>query len=252
MRRSGEKSPDFFVCGDVLNKSIRKKARSIIKRRKRSITPTLFSFFAAATGVFVIRFVLKNGAIKYLFAAGIALSVVYFIVKSCANYRLQAQMIMLASSGGKPYICISEYAKNALLTVCLSVLKILELLAFEAVPVCIVAVLFFSIKRSGLSVAFCKITLIGAAVTAILGLAFYVLSVQKYAKAPFLLAAYPSLSVADCIRLSAENGKNKAAALLRFKLGFLPWVLACVAIFPLLFVVPYYKQSLTCWFKQES
>lgn len=185
-------------------------------------------------------------------AAGAALYAAYFIIKASANYRLQAQMIMLLSNGGEPHISIGEYAKNALLTLCLSALRILELLAFEAVPVCVAAVLLFSIKRSALSAAFFAIMLVCAAVTAIMGLIFYVFSVQKYAKAPFLLAAYPLLSVRDCIRLSAENGKNKAAALLRFKLGFLPWLLACAAIFPLLFVVPYYKQSLTCWFKQES
>ena len=42
--------------------------------------------------------------------------------------------------------------------------------------------------------------------------------------------------------------EEKAAELLRFKLGFLGWIPLCVAIFPLLYLIPYYKQSLTCLF----
>lgn len=212
----------------------------------------LFSFLAVAVGIAALRTFVINSKTPYAVAAGVTLTFVYFFVKSCTNYRLQAQMILLLSNGEKPRIRFGEYIKNAFLAVSISGLKTLELLAFEAIPAAIVAALIFSIRRNALSAIFFTIMFAGAAVTAILGLIFYVFSVQKYAKAPFLLAAYPLLSIRDCIRLSAEKGEKKAAELLRFKLGFLPWVLACVAIFPLLFVVPYYKQSLTCWFKQES
>lgn len=212
----------------------------------------MFSFLAAAAGITVIRTFIGGGVTPLTIAAGVVLYAVYFVIKACANYRLQTQMILLLVNGEKPRIRLGEYVKNTLLTLCLSALRIVELLAFEAIPVCVFAALLFSIKRSALSTVFFAIMLVGAAVTAVSGLVFYVFSVQKYAEAPFLLAAYPMLSVRDCICLSAEKSKNKAAALLRFKLGFLPWLLACVAILPLLFVVPYYKQSLTCWFKQES
>lgn len=234
-----------------LNKSFRKTARNALKRKKRCISSVLFSFLAVASGIFALRIVVTGSKTPFAVAAGITLTFVYFFIKSCANYRMQAQMILLLSNGEKPHIKFKEYIKNALLTLSVSSLKTLELLAFEAIPAAIVAALIFSIRRNALSAAFFTIMFVGAVLTAILGLVFYVFSVQKYAKAPFLLAAYPLLSVKDCIRLSAEKGEKKAAALLRFKLGFLPWLLACVAIFPLLFVVPYYKQSLTCWFKQE-
>ncbi len=193
-----------------------------------------------------------NGKKPYALVIGVALSTLYFVIKSCANYRLQAQMILLLTSGEKPKIKLLEYAKNALLTLCLFLLKTVELVAFEAISAGIVALLFFSIKSKAQSMAFCIIMLVCAAVTAVSGFVFFVLSVQKYAYAPFLLAAFPSLSVSDCIRLSIQKSEKKAADLLRFKLGFLPWLPVCVAIFPLLYVVPYYKQSLTCFFKQES
>ena len=217
------------------------------------MTSIIFSFLAAAAGVFVIRTVLSSGVTpKYALAAGAALSVLYFIIKSCANYRLQAQMILLLSNGKKPEIRMREYVKNIGLSVCLFAFKAAELLMFELLPLSMILTLFLSVKSSAVSRAFCLTVLFGAAVIAVFGAIFFAFSVQKYAEAPFLLAAYPSLSVADCIRLSIEKGEKKAADLLRFKLGFLPWLFACIAIFPLLYVVPYYKQSLTCWFKQGS
>lgn len=233
-----------------LNKSVRKKARDILKNKKRCVQSTVFAFLSAATGIATVRVFLGGRVTPYTIAASVALSAVYFVIKACANHRLQVQMILLVANGGKPHIRFGEYVANVLLTLCLSVLRILELIAFEAIPVCLVAALFFSIKRSALSAVFFVIMLGTAAVTAVLGLIFYGFSVQKYAKAPFLFAAYPSLSIRECIRLSAESGEKKAADLLRFKLGFLPWLPVCAAIFPLLYVVPYYKQSLTCWFKQ--
>lgn len=245
-------SPDFFVYGDVLEKAIKRRAKKALKSKKRCVTSIIFSFLSAATGIFAVRFVMFNFSKQYALAAGIALSAVYFTIKSCTNYRIQVQMILLLTNGEKPDIGITEYLKNILLTFCLSALKIIEFVAFEAIPVGIVAALFFSIKRSALSASFCLTALVGAAITSVLGLIFFAFSVQKYTEAPFMLAAYPALSVADCIKLSVQRGEKKAADLLRFKLGFLPWLLACIAIFPLLYVVPYYKQSLTCWFKQES
>ncbi len=242
--------PIFCFTVMFLNKSVRKKARNILKSKKRCVQSTVFAFLASATGIAAVRIFLGGRITPYTIVASVALSAVYFVIKACANHRLQVQMILLLANGGKPHIGFYEYASNVLLTLCLSALRILELIAFEAVPVCIVAALLFSIKRSALSAAFFIIMLGGAAVTAVLGLIFYGFSVQKYAKAPFLFAAYPSLSIRECIRLSAESGEKKAADLLRFKLGFLLWLPACIAIFPLLYVVPYYKQSLTCWFKQ--
>ena len=235
-----------------MNKSIRSRAKKALKSKKRSVSPVVFLFLALAAGFFAVKAVIANGKTPYATVTIITLSLFYFIIKSCASYRLQTQMILLLSSGEKPKIKPLEYVRNAWLTLCLFLLRTLELIAFEALPAGIVVALFLIVKTKAQSTVFCVVMLIGSAVTAVAGLIFFALSVQKYAKAPFLLAAYPSLSVSDCIKLSVEKCEKKAAALLRFKLGFLPWLFACAAIFPLLFVVPYYKQSLTCWFKQES
>ncbi len=222
-----------------------------MKSRKGKLPSVMFSFLAAAAGIYVIRFFLSGGDARFALLIGVALSAVYFAVKACTNHRMQAQMIVIMFGGEKPKIKIREYLKSIGLTAFLSVLKLTELVIYEILPLSMIALLFFAATGNALSLGFCIAVLIGAAVLAATGFVFYSFSVQKYARAPFIFAAYPLLGIKDIIRLSAESGEKRAAELLRFKLGFLPWLLSCAAIIPLLYVVPYYKQSLTCYFKQE-
>ncbi len=75
------------------------------------------------------------------------------------------------------------------------------------------------------------------------GLIFRFLIVQKYFLAKTILAKNPGVSTIDAIRQSCEkmNGKLKKTAF--FKLSFTPWIASCVAILPILYVWPYYRQS---------
>ena len=219
----------------------------MLKGRKRSTFPAVVTLLFTSAGVFFIRTFLSEGKTLFALLVSALLSVLYVLFRICLNYRLQVQMIT-ALHGGESKIRPKEYLKNILLSLRIFLLKTAELIGFEFLPILMITLLFFGISVKGISRSFCIIILIGAAVVAVTGFVFYVFSVQKYAQAPFLLAAYPDLSVSECIRLSKEKWAEKAAELLRFKLGFLPWLFVCVAIFPLLYVIPYYKQSLTCRF----
>ena len=50
------------------------------------------------------------------------------------------------------------------------------------------------------------------------------------------------------LRATAPKRKGKYADILFFKLGFAPWFLLCILVFPAFYVIPYYKQSITCFF----
>ncbi len=230
-----------------MNKKVRKRAKKLLKGRKRSTFPAVVTLLFTSAGVFFIRTFLSEGKTLFALLVSALLSGLYVLFRMCLNYRLQVQMIT-ALHGGESKIRPKEYLKNILLSLRIFLLKTAELIGFEFLPILMITLLFFGISVKGISRSFCIIILIGAAVVAVTGFVFYVFSVQKYAQAPFLLAAYPDLSVSECIRLSKGKWTEKAAELLRFKLGFLPWLFVCVAIFPLLYVIPYYKQSLTCRF----
>lgn len=230
-----------------MNAAVRERAKKLMEGRKRSVLPGVFTLLFTSAGVFVIRFFIADGKSFFAVLSGLLLSAAYLLFRICVNYRLQVQMIT-ALNGGETKIKAREYLKNILLSFRLFLRKAAELIAFEFLPVLMVSLLFLGINIKGISRNFCIIVLAGAAAVAVTGLVFYLFSVQKYSKAPFLLAAYPSLTVSECIELSRAQGEEKAAELLRFKLGFLKWIPLCIAIFPLLYFIPYYKQSLTCLF----
>ena len=235
-----------------MNESIKQSAREALKRRKKGVSSSVISFLGAATGFFIARMFFVNGPDVFAIVSGAFATAAFLFFRTCTAYKMQVQMILLLSGIKKVKIGFSEYLRNVRLSFCLFALKTAELIAFEFIPATTLLILFLKIRDRGVSLKLCITVLAGAAVLAVFGAVFYAFSVQKYSKALFLLAAYPMLSVTDCIKLSMETGEKRAAEMLRFKLGFLPWWLACVAVFPLLFVVPYYKQSLTCFFKRVS
>lgn len=209
--------------------------------------PSLIALLLVAAGVFLVRFLLAGGKTAVALCVSVILTLAYTLFRNCVNYSLQVQTVA-ALNGSEIKIKAKEYAKNVWLTVRIFALKTAELIAFELLPFLMLSLLFLGINVKGISRSVCLIILLGAAVVSAIGLVFYVFSVQKYSKAPFFLAAYPSLTVSECIEISRLQGEGKAAELLRFKLGFLPWIPLCIAIFPLLYFIPYYKQSLTCFF----
>ena len=74
------------------------------------------------------------------------------------------------------------------------------------------------------------------------------IAVQRYARAGFYLAAYGDISPVQAISMSVKRCCEEVTELFLFKLSFLPWLLLCAAILPALYVIPYYKQSVTCRF----
>ena len=77
---------------------------------------------------------------------------------------------------------------------------------------------------------------------------FWGIAVQRYARAGFYLAAYGDISPVQAISMSVKRCCEEVTELFLFKLSFLPWLLLCAAILPALYVIPYYKQSVTCRF----
>ena len=86
----------------------------------------------------------------------------------------------------------------------------------------------------------------GAVLCGVVGSAFAYLLCQQYALCAYLLAKEPSLGVHETIRLSRRYMETNCGKLLWFKLTFLPWFLSCLFVLPVIYVVPYYRQSIVC------
>lgn len=75
------------------------------------------------------------------------------------------------------------------------------------------------------------------------GLIFRFLVLQRYFLAPHLLSSNPKLKPLQAIRQSKNILDGHIMEIVKFKLSFLPSFLSCIFIVPLIYFVPYYKQS---------
>lgn len=121
-------------------------------------------------------------------------------------------------------------------------------LLFPGTAVLISSVLLAMDGGIELNLFICSVA--GGAATLIFGAAFLFVILQKYFLAPYIMAANPTLTIREIIKLSrlASDGILKKTA--AFKLSFLPWLLSCAAVFPAFYVWPYYRQCCAVYAKQ--
>jgi hypothetical protein len=86
----------------------------------------------------------------------------------------------------------------------------------------------------------------GGAALLLLGLVFYGATAQRYALVLPVLAKQPRCKLRNALRLSAARTDGRCAALLRFRLSFLPWFALSLPVVPLLFTAPYITQAMAC------
>lgn len=236
-----------------MNARIKLSARAALTGSQGRVVPTaavmitLFLIFTFCNGI--LDFYSVNETIIFAVSAGALIMSV--ISASALRLSLQKKLLMLASNvrifKGKG-IGFSGAAKSFVLTVYLFGLKLFWLSVFEALPLLGGMILYFQIKKKPMSVrAVCAFSA-GIAALALIGFVFYSVFIQRYSKSLFYLACYRNFSPADAIRESVRKTQGICGDILLFKLGFLPWFLLCIGILPALYVIPYYKQSLTCLF----
>lgn len=91
---------------------------------------------------------------------------------------------------------------------------------------------------------------IGALILSAVGFVFRFIMIQRYFLANYLLAANPGIGIIQSIKQSVNLLEGHIFTVVKFKLSFLPYALACLLILPIFFVYPHYKQSRTIIAKQ--
>lgn len=71
-------------------------------------------------------------------------------------------------------------------------------------------------------------------------------AVQRFAFCDGILAENPDCSVVETLRTSKMLAKTYGFASTNLKLRFLLWQAACLLILPLIYVLPYYRQTIGC------
>jgi len=101
-------------------------------------------------------------------------------------------------------------------------------------------------QQSNLDVTLFFAAIAGGTVLLLVGAGFYATTVQRYALVLSILAKQPRCKLRNAIQLSCARTNEHCAALLRYKLSFLPWYLLCMLVVPLPFVLPYLTQARAC------
>lgn len=143
---------------------------------------------------------------------------------------------------------VSGAVRACVLCVYTFFLKLFWFAVFEFVPLCGVFAFAAYAENRAISLKAAYAVFAGIAVLAIIGLFFWLVFVQRYSKSMFYLACYKDLTAAEVIGESIRKTRGRLGEIFIFKFSFVPWLLLCAAVVPALFVIPYYKQSITCYF----
>lgn len=238
-----------------MNSGIKLSARFAMSNSYLKILPLLtmiiftvfvFSLCNAAANIFVnARGFTLSFAVFSLFA--------FVAITAPIRYKLEIRHLLLARGcrSVKTKIGISGMTKSLFFYSVLFCLKSFWFAVFEAIPVSATAMLYFHIGNEPVSAKATLVLGICIVILSAAGIMFYSVFIQRYSKAAFYLACYEDFSAFDAIRESVRKTRGNLSDILLFKLGFLPWFLLCIGIAPMLFVIPYYKQSLTCCFLRQ-
>ncbi len=235
-----------------MNSKIKLSARNAISGSYFKVVP-----YIAAIILIYIVFSACNAAVnrcfpfadKGLLAAVAALTLPVFVaVVAPLRLKLQLKFLLLARGRYSYYKTQTGFLKACELSIRLFFVRLFWGAVFEGAPFIGSVFFVWYISRNTLSLRAAYSVAAGIFVLAAVGFVFYLVFIQRYSKSWFYLASYGDFSASDAINESVRKTQGKLLETFIFKLGFLPWFLLCVAVIPAFFVVPYYKQSVTCFY----
>lgn len=112
------------------------------------------------------------------------------------------------------------------------------------------AVIFYRLNAFGMRTNTLAVSVVLLAVLIFIGFYFSTVSAQKTAFFDECLILNPKLKAGELIKTAFMQSDGCCFDLAKLKFSFALWVLLCVLIFPLLFVAPYYLQTLAEYKRQ--
>lgn len=163
--------------------------------------------------------------------------------------KMQRRYILLYSGARSSDKVDFESAVNScILNLFLMFIRFFYFAVYEALPFAAMLFLLKKLREENISEKAVISVLLGITAAFLIGAAAFFVHIQKYSRAEFYLAAYRGISPVEAIRLSIKHTEGKLMNTALFKAGFFLWFALCIFGLPVLYVLPYYKQSLTAFF----
>ncbi len=244
----------FFFSGDFMSSYAKLSARAALTGNYTDSAATVVIMLLLVVSVVFLNQLVFFYA-KPLFSYALSVSFVALTFSICMfRYILSAGLLNVCERENiKKKRNARRNFKGGLLELCLVFLKISEFVVFMLPPAILGFFAFIRFKLYPVYRFSITVNIVGAALLLFLGICFFLVSVQKYSKAVYFFAGNESVSVADAIRLSASSTKGLLLKIALFKLSFFPWLISGVFLLPLMFVMPYYEESLIfyCMFSRK-
>jgi len=228
---------------------------------RETVSGSYFRLLPAVSALILLFLVFSvcNAAVNHFFTeekillAAVSVITLFLSVAFIAPIRLylQIKFLVLARSKGrfmKPEIGFADILKACELSIRLFFIKLFWLSVFELLPTASGMLFIYHNYYNAVSLRAAYTVFAGFSILAVAGLIFYFIFTQRYSESWFFLACYRDFTAADAIKESVRKTQNKLADIFFFKLGFVPCFLLCTVILPAFYIVPYYKQSVTCYF----
>ena len=257
----------IIPLGDImLFKEIRKTA--LINNKNKYLKSILIPFFAllvtviltvspylfkVATGMYENNiavnylYVLRGSRCLYYFSVGFLAYVFYCAVTMGeeAWYSGRTERKKYCFRRFMYWMKPTLSLKAAGLRLVLFALKAFWTILFFTPAVAVAFVIVATAFSGGIEIYLFLSLCIGALILTAIGFTFRFVIIQRYFLANYLLVSNPDLGIIQCIRQSVNLLEGHIFTVVKFKLSFLPYALACLLILPVFFVYPYYKQSRT-------
>ena len=244
----------FLFSGDYVSSYAKLSARAALTGNYTDSASTVIIMLLSGLSVVFINQLVFFYA-KHVFNLVLPISCVVLTFLVCIfRYILSAGLLDVCERECiKKNRNVRRFFKGGLLEFYLFILKFSEFVCFMFPPAVLGFSAFIRFRMSPVYRFSIAVNIAGCAMLALVGICFFLVSVQKYSKAVYFFAGNESVSVTNAIRLSISSTKGLLLKISLFKLSFFPWLISGVLLLPLMFVLPYYEESLIfyCMFSRK-
>ena len=221
-------------------------ALSFILKMFFTASAVFCSYIISILSSYTEALALPFGYIPYyaLFISGVTFSVCFFII---TDYSEKRWFLKNAVGYEKPSffngISIRIQMKIIYIKLLKAVISLVVTVLYLIPSAAVLFTMLYKLRNSGIDRMIFIFSSALYLFTVLSGIYFSFVTMQKYALTDEIISLNPNLKTTEIIALSKQKTSGACFRLAKFKLSFIPWFLSCVLVLPLLFVIPYYRQS---------
>ncbi len=112
-----------------------------------------------------------------------------------------------------------------------------------------VATLYYSINWGDYTFSVMLTLFVASAILFVIGISFIYVTLKRYSMCNFVIFAEPRIDAIKVIEKSIDLIENNTVRFAFYNLSFIGWILSCVLVIPVFYVLPYIKMAKYSFYK---